>query len=166
MFVVGNLVAAAVARIQPFVVGDGKSTVAELIDVENGLRSRNFRHRKHPIKPDRMFLRSQGYDVSTRLPKNQVAFLNPLTVLRAGAINVEVSDLLSADVKSIAIQAKNAIPSLEIAGVDVLVENIRDAQTARVLEVDTAPAIDLHRFPSIGQPVELPEIMVSYFLQN
>lgn len=166
LFVVGNLVAAAAARIQPIVVGDGKSTVTELIDIENGFRSRNFRHRKHPIKPDKMFLRSQGYYMSTRLPRNQVAFLNPLTVLRAGAINVEISNLLSAEVKSIAIQAKNAIPNLEIAGIDVLMENIRDVRTARVLEVNTAPAIDLHRFPSIGQPVELPEIMVRYFSQN
>ena len=52
LFVIGDRVAAAAARVQPFIVGDGKSTVDELVEEENRLRNRNFRHRNHPLVPD------------------------------------------------------------------------------------------------------------------
>lgn len=165
LFVIGDTVVAAAARIQPFVVGNGKKSVSELVAAENRLRAENFRHRNHPISPELTFLKEQGYDISSTVPEGKVVFLNPLTVLRAGAINVEVTDLLSEDVKAIAVHATKAIPSLEIAGVDILAKDLRSPQAAKVIEVNTAPAIDIHRFPSIGRPIELQELMVNHFVR-
>lgn len=165
LFVIGDAVAAAAARVQPFIVGDGKKSISELVAAENEIRAHNFRHRNHPIVPDSSFLSDQGYEPSTTVPTDQVVFLSPLTVLSAGAINVDVSNSISDDVKKLAVRAAKAIPTLEIAGVDILIKNLQNAQTAKVIEINTAPAIDIHRFPSIGDPVDLPKLMVDHFLQ-
>lgn len=166
LFVIGESVAAAAAKVQPFIIGDGKRSVSELVAVENDIRSHNFRHRNHPIVPEINFLRDQGYEVASIVPANEVVFLSPFTVLRAGAIYVDVTNTIADEVKSLAVRATKAIPTLEIAGVDVLIKDIQKAETAKVLEVNTAPAIDIHRFPSIGNPVALPELMVGHFLQS
>lgn len=166
LFVIGESVAAAAARVQPFIVGDGKRSVSELVAAENEIRSHNFRHRNHPIVPEIDFLRDQGYEVASIVPTDEVVFLSPLTVLRAGAINIDLTNTIADDVKTLAVRATKAIPTLEIAGVDILIKNTQDVKTAKVLEVNTAPAIDIHRFPSIGNPVALPELMVGHFLQS
>ena len=166
LFVIDNKVAAAAARVQPFVIGDGKTSLEALIIKENESRSLNFRHRRHPIVPVAEFLKQQSVRIDTTPDLNQVVFLNPFTTLRAGAINIDVTSHLSPDVLNMAVRAVKAIPGLRIAGVDILVSNLTHANGAKVLEVNTAPAIDIHRFPSIGTPIDLPELMVKYFTDN
>lgn len=166
LFVIDDRVAATVARVQPFVIGDGKTPLEVLISEANESRSRNFRHRRNPIVPAPEFLGQQSISLDLTPSKDQVVFLSPFTTLRAGGVNIDVTSYVSPDILSIGVRAAKAIPGLRIAGVDVLVSDLTNAQGAKVLEVNTAPAIDIHRFPSIGTPIDLPELIVGYFIEN
>lgn len=80
-----------------------------------------------------------------------------------GSFLVDVTGDTAEGIKDLARRARASIPSLEIAGVDLLVEDISDTSTATVLEVNTAASLDLHRYPTHGSPRQVDEDIVEYF---
>lgn len=149
-FVVGTNVVSVVARLQPFVVGDGLSTVSELITDFHKKREVHYRAMKMPAKIDWHFIDKQGADENHVLPSGEILFLNPFNTPTVRALVLDVSDSVNPKIKDIAKKAKDAIPGLEIAGVDLLVDDLSDEKTAHVLEVNTAAALELHRYPTHG----------------
>ncbi|APT82187.1 phosphoribosylglycinamide synthetase ATP-grasp domain protein [Corynebacterium ammoniagenes] len=163
-FVVGNEVVSVVARIQPFIVGDGTSTMESLIKQLHEERKIHYRAMKMPVKIDWHFIKRQG-KINTSVPReDEVVFLNPFNTPTVGALVLDVTDGVHPNIKQMAISAKNAIPELEIAGVDLLVADLGDENSAHVLEVNTAAALELHRYPTHGggaRPIE--HDIVEYF---
>ena len=84
------------------------------------------------------------------IPENdEIVFLNPLTIPLVGASVVDVTASVSDEIKAMALQAKDAVTGLEIAGVDLLVQDLMDASTAVVLEVNTAASIRSASLPHV-----------------
>lgn len=163
-FVVGTRVVSVVARLQPFVVGDGKSSVNGLIDALNEKRSVNYRAVKMPLKVNWPFVGKQGHD-ETSVPDNgEIVFLNPFNIPSVGGLLLDVTDVVASQIKDIAQRAVATIPGLETAGVDLLVDDLKDESTASIIEVNTAAALDLHRYPTHGGNARAIEVdIVDYF---
>src|SRR5699024_5540984 len=109
-FVVGTNVVSVVARLQPFVVGDGLSTVSELITGFHKKREVHYRAMKMPAKIDWHFIDKQGADENHVLPTGEILFLNPFNTPTVGALVLDVSDSVNPKIKDIAKKAKDAIP--------------------------------------------------------
>lgn len=162
-FVIGDQVVSIVARIQPFVTGTAHSTIETLIAELHDARQVNYRTMKMPVVVDWDFVAKQGHRAASIPLKDEIVFLNRFSLPTVGAFVVDVTATACLGIKNIAKRAKDAIPGLEIAGVDILVEDLRDESTAYVLEVNTAATPELHRYPTHGAPRPLDHDIVNYF---
>lgn len=162
-YVIGAEVVSIVARVQPFVVGDDETTVSELAVKLQQDRQVHYRAMKMPVVVDWDFVRKGGHDLSSVPRRDEIVFLSPFSLSSRGSFTVEVTDSVSENLRDIARAAKDAIPHLEIAGVDLLVEDIRDPNTVRIMEVNTAASLETHRYPTHGKPRAIEDDIVDYF---
>ena len=154
----GELVAAA-KRVPGHVVGDGKLTLEELVDIVNQDPRRGVGHEKvltrleFDHQADRL-LEKLGYERTTVPPKNEVVYLRSTANLSTGGTSIDVTDIIHPDNREMAIRAIKAI-DLDIGGVDFLTKDItesyRDAGGG-ICEVNAGPGFRMHVAPSEGTP--------------
>ncbi|WP_282826233.1 ATP-grasp domain-containing protein [Gulosibacter sediminis] len=162
-YVVGDDVVSIVARVQPFVIGDGHQAVWQLVDGVNLARSVNYRANAYPVVVDWSFVERQGVNSDSILGSGEVLYLSPFCYPTVGAFIVDVTEQVHPEIIAMAVAAKNAIPGLEVAGVDILTSDIKDPRGAYVVEVNTAAALDMHRYPTHGDSREICDDIVEYF---
>jgi D-alanine-D-alanine ligase-like ATP-grasp enzyme len=161
--VVGEDVVSIVARVQPFVVGDGTARLESLIEDANEARKVHYRATQLPVVIDWDFIGKRGHDAMTVPAAGEIVYLNPFGLPAYGAFLVDVTDSVSPAIRELAVRAKNAIPDLEMGGIDILVEDLDDVDTAVILEVNTAPSLNLHRYVTHGPAREVHLALVDYF---
>lgn len=154
-FVVNKRVVAAVVRLPPFIVGDGKSNVGQLIELDQKARDANRKIRSK-FAVSWSAIEDAGYTSSSIPSEGDIVIVGYFKTTALGGLFFDVTDRLHERIEDIAVRATGAIPHLEIAGIDLLLDNVDDPQTVNVIEVNTTPATDLHRYPTYGvaRPVE------------
>ena len=154
----GELVAAA-KREPGHVVGDGKHTIAELVDIVNEDPRRGVGHEKVLTRLEfdhqaERLLQKIGYDHSTVPARDEVVYLRSTANLSTGGTALDVTDVIHPDNREMAIRAVRAI-GLDIGGVDFLTDDIsqsyREAGGA-ICEVNAGPGFRMHVAPSEGTP--------------
>lgn len=163
VLVVGDSAVAVIARVQPYVEGDGEASIAELIGILASERSDFFRARQFESQADWDFVAQRGLGPGSVPSRGEIVLLNPFSTTVVGGSLVDVTDYVSDDIKRVCVEACRAIPNLEIGGVDILVRDLSDSTNAVVLEVNTAPAHNLHRYPTHGEPREVGIDIANYF---
>lgn len=162
-YVIGNEVVGVLARIQPFVVGDGVSTIERLRETILKERSRHRRASQFDLKIDETFLAVSDLSLGSVPAKDEIVIVNPITLASVGGSNVEITDLTSDAIKEIAVEAIQAIPLMEAGGVDILVDDIANPTSITVIEINAAAALNIHRYPTHGMPIELCRNLANYF---
>jgi len=154
----GKLVAVA-ERVPAHVIGDGKSTVAELIEETNRDPNRGDGHDNVLTKiiVDRnsySLLERQGYTLETVLNPGEICYLRATANLSTGGIAVDRTDDIHPENIWLA-QRVAKIIGLDIAGIDVVTPDItkplREVDGV-VVEVNAAPGFRMHVCPSQGLP--------------
>ncbi|WP_062309614.1 cyanophycin synthetase [Polynucleobacter sinensis] len=158
LLVVGNRLSAAARREPAQVVGDGKHTIAELVELENKnpLRGDGHATALTKIRFDDIAL---AHLASNNLTPQYVPKTGERVLLRhnanlsTGGTATDVTDDVHPDVAASAIAAAQMI-GLDIAGVDILCEAIYkplEAQGGGIVEVNAAPGLRMHLKPSYGK---------------
>jgi len=154
----GELVAAA-KREPGHVIGDGKHTIEQLVDIVNEDPRRGVGHEKVLTRLEfdhqaERLLGKIGYDKDTVLEKDEVVYLRSTANLSTGGTALDVTDVIHPDNREMAIRAINAI-GLDIGGVDFLTNDIslsyREAGGG-ICEVNAGPGFRMHVAPSEGTP--------------
>ena len=158
LVVSGELVAAA-KRVPGHVVGDGKHTVEQLVDIVNQDPRRGVGHEKvltrleFDHQADRL-LEAKDYDRSTVPTEGETVFLRSTANLSTGGTAIDVTDIIHPDNREMAIRAISAV-GLDVGGVDFLTtdisESFRDTGGA-ICEVNAGPGFRMHVAPSEGKP--------------
>jgi cyanophycin synthetase len=159
VLVTGNKIAAASWRRPPCVTGDGKSTVRELVEVENRNPARGEGHTniltKIPLDDlAASTLAKQGYGFDSIVPGGVSVDLRGNANLSTGGTAEDVTDLLPEETREICIRAARTI-GLDVAGIDVICQDISQPlreQKGGIIEVNAAPGIRMHQYPSRGTP--------------
>ncbi|WP_330202853.1 cyanophycin synthetase [Cyanobacterium sp. Dongsha4] len=154
----GKLVAVA-ERIPAHVVGDGYSTIEELIEKTNQDPNRGDGHDNvlTKISVDRTslgVLKKQGYDMDTRLKEGEIAYLRATANLSTGGIAIDRTDDIHPENVWIAERVAKII-GLDIAGIDVVTPDITKPLgevDGVIVEVNAAPGFRMHVAPSVGLP--------------
>jgi cyanophycin synthetase len=118
-YVVGDKVSAVVKRLPANVTGDGKSTVAELIDGKNLIRKKNPFLSKGLIKIDRevlSYVESVGLSLNSIVEEGVNLKLRGKANASAGGDVVDVTDTVCNEMKEISLKAIQAIPGLYQGG--------------------------------------------------
>ena len=158
VLVANGEVAAASCRRPAHVVGDGVSTVRALVERENGNPARGAGHTNILTKialDDHAadMLRKQGFDFDSVLPVGVSAELRGNANLSTGGTAEDVTDLLPESTRLLCVRAAAKI-GLDVAGIDIVCRDIAlplDAQRGAVIEVNAAPGIRMHQYPSSGE---------------
>lgn len=153
-FVIGGRVVAATTRLPPFVIGDGKTTVVDLIESKRLTRRKNAYLARMPIVPDWEWLRGAGFTEHSVPPEGDVVLLSSTVNLHQGGENVDITQQLSPELKDLAVRAAAAVPGLTVGGIDLLVQSPRNAEGAVVLEANTKANISVHHLPAYGTAVD------------
>lgn len=151
-FVVGGTCYAAAVRVPLFVMGDGSSTVADLVRA-------SFAHREQHALLNST-LPSVG-TVLARLPEpltsETVLDTGELRLLRedgrltAGGLPFDVTEMVSAELRTLAEGAAQSIPGLGAVGIDLITPQLDSAAGAVVLDADPWASALVHRFPAFGR---------------
>ena len=155
VFVVQGRAVAAATRIPPFIVGDGVSDVAELIEHLQNARKSHVYMKSRELKVDVDYLGRNGVDETSVLAAGEVCFLNGTANLSRGGVAVDLTDVIPHGTLQIAERAATAVPGLEVAGVDLLMPDAASAEGAVVLEINSSPNLLVHDAPAFGSPREV-----------
>lgn len=156
LVVVGNKLVAAAERIPPAVLGDGQSTIQELIKAINGhpLRGQGHELPLTKIQVDdqlRANLTKQGYHLESVPESGVKVSLYWQANLSKGAISRDVTETVHPTIAQLVCRAVQLV-GLDVAGVDLVCQDISvplGGQGA-IIEINAAPGIRMHQFPAEG----------------
>ncbi|NCR36932.1 MAG: cyanophycin synthetase [Microcystis aeruginosa S11-01] len=159
ILVINGKVAAVAERIPAHVVGDGRSTIEELIEITNQDPNRGDGHANvlTKITIDKTALNvlgKQGYELTSILEQGAIAYLRATANLSTGGIAVDRTDEIHPENVWIAQRVAKLI-GLDIAGIDVVTDDIRKPLKevdGVIVEVNAAPGFRMHVAPSRGLP--------------
>ena len=159
MLVVNGELVAVAKRVPGHVMGDGKSTIAELINIVNSDPRRGIGHEKvlTNLELDNQaerLLADAGHTAQTVLPKGEVFYLRSTANLSTGGTAIDMTDVCHPDNKDMAERTIKAV-GLDVGGVDFLTADITKSYKdigGAIVEVNAAPGFRMHVAPSEGKP--------------
>jgi cyanophycin synthetase len=167
ILVVDGKVVAASRRDPAHVVGDGRRTIAALVEEANKDPRRADHHAtalsRIVLDPVALaVLGEQGYRPESVPPAGAKVLIRRNANLSTGGTATDVTDDVHPDVAARAVDAARAV-GLDIAGVDMVVTDITrplEEQGGVVVEVNAGPGLRMHLHPSAGQPRPVGEAIV------
>ena len=164
---------AATERRPASVVGDGHSTINELIKREN----RSLARLDTPTSPlskiqcdesMEMYLDEQGLSLSSVIEKDRIIYLRKVANLSAGGVSIDATRAVHPD---------NIVLAQDIAqhfrltclGIDVIARNLTKSWKSGdfgILEINSAPGIFMHLNPAVGESVDVPSHILETFFES
>ena len=159
VLVINNEVVAAAQRVPAHVIGNGKNTIQELIDITNEDPRRGYGHENVLTeitidKSTERLIENAGYTLDTILPEKENLYLKSTANLSTGGTSVDVTDLMHPENVFIAERISRVI-GLDICGIDIMAPNLTQSLKENggvILEVNAAPGFRMHLAPSEGLP--------------
>jgi cyanophycin synthetase len=156
LVVKGEMVAAA-ERKPPFVVGDGTSTLRQLVAKENKNPLRGKGHDKPLTRIDiddavKLVLKRQNLALNQVIPPGEVVFLRDNANLSTGGVAYDVTEEVHDETARLCCRAVSLL-GLDVAGVDLVTPDISQplqAAGGAVIEINAAPGIRMHHYPQKG----------------
>jgi len=157
LLIINGKMAAAAQRVPANIIGDGRSSIGELIEVENlnSLRGEDHEKPLTKIKVDNhthKLLKSMDLKIHSVPEMNQRVLLKRTANLSTGGTAIDCTDIVHPKNKEIAETAARLI-GLDIAGVDMVIPDIENPiaeDYGAIIEVNAAPGIRMHLHPSSG----------------
>lgn len=164
---------AATERRPAWVVGDGNSTILELIARENAKPERldTPTSPMGKIQVDdamEMFLAEQNLSMESVIEAEKIVYLRKVANLSAGGVSIDATASVHPD---------NIILAQDIAqhfrlvcmGIDVISESLAESWKSgnfAILEINSAPGIFMHLNPAFGESVDVPSFIIETFFKN
>jgi cyanophycin synthetase len=167
VLVVNGKVVAASRREPAHVIGDGRRTIAQLVEEVNKDPRRADHHAtalsKIVLEANALaVLCEQGYSPESIAPEGTRVLIRRNANLSTGGTAADVTDEVHPDVASRSVDAARVI-GLDIAGVDIVALDISrplEEQGGVVVEVNAGPGLRMHLEPSSGTPRPVGEAIV------
>ena len=156
--VIGEEVVGILHREPANVIGNGESTIEELVFEKNKdpLRGRGYKTPLEKIKLgeiEEMFLKNQGLSFKY-IPKNgEKIYLRENSNISTGGDSIDFTDKIHPSYKEVALKSAKAVKAI-ICGVDMVIDNIEEEAKEKnhgIIELNFNPAIHIHCFPYKGE---------------
>lgn len=164
---------AATERCPASVVGDGKSTIGQLIKRENQTSARL----DTPTSPlskiqcddaMEMYLEEQNLTLDSVIEKDRRVYLRKVANLSAGGVSIDATRNVHHD---------NIILAQDIAqhfrltclGIDVIASSLSKSWKSGnfgILEINSAPGIFMHLNPAVGESIDVPSHILETFFES
>jgi cyanophycin synthetase len=159
LLVINNNFIAAAKRTPAHVIGDGKSSIAELVEEVNKDPRRGYGHEKVLTAITindltKTIIADAGYTVDSVLKEGERLILKDTANLSTGGTAEDVTDIVHPANVSMAERISKII-DLDICGIDVMTSDISQPLSdtgGAVLEVNAGPGFRMHLAPTTGLP--------------
>ncbi|WP_347373848.1 cyanophycin synthetase [Aequorivita sp. Q41] len=173
LLVINNVLVAAAKRTPAKVVGDGKSTIKELIDEVNSDPRRGYGHENVLTKITlnnltKTIIAAKGYTEDSVPKKDEVVILKDTANLSTGGTAEDVTDIVHPSNVSMAERISKII-DLDICGIDIMTTDISqplEETGGAVLEVNAGPGFRMHLAPTTGLPRNVAAPVVDKLFPN
>ncbi|MBC2844173.1 cyanophycin synthetase [Winogradskyella flava] len=159
LLVINNKLVAAALRSPAHVIGNGKSTVQELIDEVNKDPRRGYGHEKVLTQITvneltKTIIKDAGYTLQSVLDEGEKLVLKDTANLSTGGTAEDITDIVHPANVSMAERISKII-DLDICGIDIMTTDISKPLSetgGAVLEVNAGPGFRMHLAPTTGLP--------------
>ncbi len=159
LLVINYKLVAAAKRTPAHVIGDGKSTIKQLVDKVNADPRRGYGHEKVLTQIDMNdltlgILEEKGLTVDSVVAKGEFVKLKDTANLSTGGTAEDVTDIVHPYNVFMAERISKII-GLDICGIDIMTTDIGQPlpdTAGAVLEVNAGPGFRMHLAPAIGLP--------------
>lgn len=167
LLVVRGKMAAAAEKRPPFVVGDGVSTIKELLKKENQnpLRGKGHDRPLTRIEVDdivKLTLKRSGLTLKSVPAPGQIVRLRDNANLSTGGVAEDVTAEVHPQTAAMCCNAVSLL-GLDVAGVDLVTRHISsplEGATGAIIEINAAPGIRMHHHPHKGRPRDVADSIV------
>lgn len=153
--VIGDEVAGVLHRVPANVIGDGKKTIRELVEIKNqdSLRGKGYKTPLEKINLDassELFLKQSGLDFDSVPSCNEIVYLRENSNISTGGDSIDYTDEMPQRFKDIAVASAKAAGA-KFCGVDMMLEDYTNAEgDYAIIEINFNPAIHIHSYPYKG----------------
>lgn len=163
-FLIDGEVVAILHRVPANVVGDGRRSILELVELKNQdpLRGEGYRTPLERIRlgaTEGAFLRERGLGFDSRPRAGERVFLRENSNISTGGDSIDYTDRAHPSYAAIASSAARALQA-SIVGLDLIARDIEAPATPEnhaVIEANFNPAIHIHCYPFEGKDRQLGE---------
>lgn len=156
--VIDNEVVGVLHRRAANVVGDGNSTIKQLVEEKNkdSLRCKGY---KTPLEYlnlgeiEIQFLKEQGLNIDSIPKMGERIYLRENSNISTGGDSIDFADEVHESYKQIALEAALAL-DVKISGIDMMIDDINVPATQMnyaIIELNFNPAIHIHCYPYRGK---------------
>lgn len=159
LLVINNVLVAAAKRSPAHIIGDGKSTIKELVDEVNKDPRRGYGHENVLTKITindltKTIIAAKGYTEDSVPKEGEKVILKDTANLSTGGTAEDVTDIVHPSNVSMAERISKII-DLDICGIDIMTTDISQPLNetgGAVLEVNAGPGFRMHLAPTTGLP--------------
>ncbi|MBF0614845.1 MAG: ATP-grasp domain-containing protein [Magnetococcales bacterium] len=170
VLVIGGQTVAAFLRDPANVIGDGQQTIAQLVDSKNRIRNRMVYAPAIKLTDAVLaHLHMQGVDPASVPEAGTKIYLNKVANISSGGDSVVIFDHLHRSYHDLAVQAVQAFPGLEYAGVDFLIRDFTqpaDENNYVIIEMNANAAITGAMFPMFGAGVNVARLYLDHYFPH
>ncbi len=164
---------AAIERQPASVIGNGKSTLKELIERENHSPQRTDTPTSPmgKIQTDEsmhLYLAEQGLDLDSVIESDRTVYLRKVANLSSGGFSINATNIIHPD---------NIILAQDIAqhfrltcmGIDVISNDLACSwkqSSFGIIEINAAPGVYMHLNPAVGEPVDVTSRILETFFNS
>jgi len=164
---------AATERRAASVVGDGHSTIAQLIEREN----RKPERIDTPTSPlgkiqsdeaMERYLDEQGLFLDSIIEKDRTVCLRKVANLSAGGLSIDATRTVHPDNIILAQDIAQHF-NLTCLGIDVIAQSLAKSWKSGefgIIEINSAPGISMHLRPAVGESVDVPSYIIDTFFES
>jgi D-alanine-D-alanine ligase-like ATP-grasp enzyme len=158
-----NQIMSVIERFSPYVLGDGKQSIEQLIDEENAVRhNMNLFPVIHPLSKGsvtKAFLSKQQYTLATVPTAGQIVTLFYRISLAPGGVVSVIDQKTIPQVNKVLFTRVLDMFGANILGIDVIMQQGIDQpyteQKCILLEVNSRPYLKMHDYPRFGEAEDL-----------
>ncbi len=159
LLVINNVLVAAAKRSPAHIIGDGKSTIKELVDEVNKDPRRGYGHENVLTKITindltKTIIAAKGYTEDSVPKEGERVILKDTANLSTGGTAEDVTDIVHPSNVSMCERISKII-DLDICGIDIMTTDISQPLNetgGAVLEVNAGPGFRMHLAPTTGLP--------------
>lgn len=165
-FVLDGEVGAVLLRVPANVIGDGQSTIDELIDKKNAdpLREENHRGPLAIIEKgsiEALMLKEQGYTFDSVLEKDEQVFLRENSNISTGGDSIDFTTEMNESYNAVAVGIAEAL-DVRVTGIDLIIPDYETPSTKTnpgysCIEANFNPAMNMHAYVTKGEGRRLSE---------
>jgi cyanophycin synthetase len=175
LLVIDGKLEVATKRIPAFIIGDGKSTIKELIEETNKDPRRDTSKPTHILKPIKIdepllsLLKENNLSLDSIPKKDEKITVRKVASMSQGGITEDFTDKVGPEIKHIVESVATSIHAFAI-GADVLCKDLSKPLTkdnGGIIEINTKPEAYLNLYPVIGeQRAEVADTHIKKLLRN